>query len=821
MDLTADFKSFQELVQSSLINVTRTANQISNQDLSFHRSSSEKLSRALDRQNAHLLRLTNKLLKAATKDTNIKAPSLQSQDDIEDRWPRIVDVIDNLLEKTDSKLDEVSGAFQRQSLNDRGVVPTPKPGTPVSDFPQSSPKVIKKPQQLFERKVNNFETSHFKPLLRTKPHAVVPLEESIGDEDTGYKHPYQREIEEYAYPASVYQTRPPIPFNPADGSEATFVDTEEGVKEMLEELKGATEIAVDLEHNDQRSYIGMVCLMQISTREKDWIVDTLKPWRENLQILNEVFADPKILKVLHGSNMDIIWLQRDLGLYVVGLFDTFHASCALQIQGKGLKHLLHRFANFEAQKQYQTADWRVRPLPPELVDYARSDTHYLLHIYDHVRNMLIESSTPTENLTDHVLTQSKKEALQVYDHPFYDSEFGRGSYGWLGLLMQRTVTFNKEQFGVFRAVHAWRDRKAREMDEGIQYILPNRLLFLIATNMPTSVFNFHVSIRGVPKTLLDNLKNLPELIEVIKKGKHEGRDGKSFQEVMRHYEEVHGAYPYRSRRERKEQPSTTYSGLGATLQQLTANGDIGIASPSLNYDGYVENDTPIAARCSTSLFWGEVAPQYRQSPPEATTAVHALISILPLPVLATGSEVDEVTTPAKMQPAAVVMTAQEQLRSKVSEIFTLKNVSPPKKRKAEDVDDSIVVPSTAPKLTPVNGSPPTFKEATILSAEASDPEDVPKSHAQEKHKSDKKAKREARREAKRLTAEAATKTTQPFDYASAESLLNQPSPAVQGNANGQATKRMNPFAKALDTSTGAKRAKMGKELAGKSVTFTS
>jgi hypothetical protein len=34
-------------------------------------------------------------------------------------------------------------------------------------------------------------------------------------------------------------------------------------------------------------------------------------------MLNEVFADPKILKVLHGSTMDIIWLQRDLGLYVV------------------------------------------------------------------------------------------------------------------------------------------------------------------------------------------------------------------------------------------------------------------------------------------------------------------------------------------------------------------------------------------------------------------------------------------------------------------------------------------------------------------------
>lgn len=66
---------------------------------------------------------------------------------------------------------------------------------------------------------------------------------------------------------------------------------------MLQELKMAKEIAVDLEHHDEHSYIGIVSLMQISTRDKDWIVDTLKPWRRELQILNEVFADSKILKV--------------------------------------------------------------------------------------------------------------------------------------------------------------------------------------------------------------------------------------------------------------------------------------------------------------------------------------------------------------------------------------------------------------------------------------------------------------------------------------------------------------------------------------------
>lgn len=84
-----------------------------------------------------------------------------------------------------------------------------------------------------------------------------------------YPHPYQFEIEQYQYPASVYTRTEPIPYEPFDSTSATFVDTEEAVEEMLTELRGAKEIAVDLEHHDQRSYIGIVSLMQISTRNRD------------------------------------------------------------------------------------------------------------------------------------------------------------------------------------------------------------------------------------------------------------------------------------------------------------------------------------------------------------------------------------------------------------------------------------------------------------------------------------------------------------------------------------------------------------------------
>lgn len=58
--------------------------------------------------------------------------------------------------------------------------------------------------------------------------------------------------------------------------------------------------------------------------------------------------------------MDIVWLQRDLGLYVVGLFDTHYACRRLGFAGGSLAFLLKKYIDFDADKKYQLADWRIR-----------------------------------------------------------------------------------------------------------------------------------------------------------------------------------------------------------------------------------------------------------------------------------------------------------------------------------------------------------------------------------------------------------------------------------------------------------------------------
>jgi len=74
------------------------------------------------------------------------------------------------------------------------------------------------------------------------------------------------------------------------------VTTPAELDQMMKELEVTTEIAVDLEHHSFRTFLGLTCLIQISTREKDYIIDALT-LRDDLEVLNDIFTRPKIVKV--------------------------------------------------------------------------------------------------------------------------------------------------------------------------------------------------------------------------------------------------------------------------------------------------------------------------------------------------------------------------------------------------------------------------------------------------------------------------------------------------------------------------------------------
>lgn len=163
--------------------------------------------------------------------------------------------------------------------------------------------------------------------------------------------------------------------------------------EVADILARQTEIAVDLEMDSLHHYQEKVCLIQVSTRLENWLIDPLAC--KDLSPLAGPLGSPAILVVMHGADYDIRSLHRDFGIEVTNLFDTMIAARFLGISEFGLAALLKARFGIELDKKYQKADWSKRPLSPEMSAYAVADTSDLLPLYDQFRAELQQNGRLT------------------------------------------------------------------------------------------------------------------------------------------------------------------------------------------------------------------------------------------------------------------------------------------------------------------------------------------------------------------------------------------------------------------------------------------
>ncbi|KAK4688913.1 exosome complex exonuclease RRP6, partial [Tremellales sp. Uapishka_1] len=552
---TTSFATYLPHLTSALDAVTtEAANLPSRSDLNFHRTLDRKFARELDDTSAKVLGLAERLLGLVWENQNegVKGKKgktrrkLTDEDDVVDGFRNsVVEVVDGLLEDADSCLDELNGQKKvaveiKPSLIAAAGKKIPGPFTPQSKLPYHlmHASALRKPQLSFPDAVNNSPNRPvWKPTLTSKPHSMVPLDfvlpepieiESDDELDPDAKlaakqkrerdmrarsHPYYYETKHLPYPTSLFSSTPPIQPKSFEETPFKFVDTPDQLLELEEILKKAKEIAVDLEHHDMRSYSGFTCLMQISTREGDWVVDTLRLRGElRERKLGGVMVDPSIIKVFHGSDSDILWLQQDFDIYVVNLFDTYHACTILELSSKSLAGLLALYCDFQADKRYQMADWRIRPLPKDMLHYARSDTHFLLFVYDNLRDALLAKSsranspsgegvsaaTNPQQAMREVLNRSEDTALRLFERNDYDERGGKGAGGWLN--MSRKLgskdAIHEEVGYVFRKLHAWRDGIAREEDESPHHVLPNQMLISLSLLKPQNIISLNRTING-------------------------------------------------------------------------------------------------------------------------------------------------------------------------------------------------------------------------------------------------------------------------------------------------------------------------------------
>ena len=286
---------------------------------------------------------------------------------------------------------------------------------------------------------------------------------------------------------------------PADTDSALYLDKPEAVDRFLDEISDAKEIALDTEGASFHRFLDRIYLLQLSTRDRSAIIDPL-PIGSPAK-LGELLQSKAVEVVFHDADYDLRLLHQDYGWHVTNIFDTRIASQLLGIKSFGLAALLEQYFDVKLDKKHQRADWSMRPLSPDMLEYAAQDTRFLLQLKDHMTGELDRRGR---------LNWAREEFARLEGTRWEAEE---SMEGFLRLKGARDLS--RRELAVLREVANWRDTVAAQLDRATFRIMGNEVLFELARTTPRSVSEL-AAIKGMPKGMLDRAGS--DIVAAVRRG---------------------------------------------------------------------------------------------------------------------------------------------------------------------------------------------------------------------------------------------------------------------------------------------------------------
>jgi len=251
-------------------------------------------------------------------------------------------------------------------------------------------------------------------------------------------------------------------------------------------LKNERVIACDLEADSMHHYREQVCLLQISTPGRNFIIDPLAC--PDFSPLAPIFADPDTVKIFHGADYDVRMMHRNFGISIVNLFDTMIACQFLGEPAVGLAAVLKKRFSVDLDKKYQQADWSRRPLPPEMLDYAAKDTSLLIPLYREL----------TEELTGKGRLSWVKEECEILSRV----RMAERSEEPLSGRFKGAAKMKPQELAILEGVLRFRDEEAERKDLPPFKIFGNEAVREIAERNPSQLHDLN-GISGLSPKLID------------------------------------------------------------------------------------------------------------------------------------------------------------------------------------------------------------------------------------------------------------------------------------------------------------------------------
>lgn len=280
----------------------------------------------------------------------------------------------------------------------------------------------------------------------------------------------------------------------------TLITNKKQLKLLVTDLDRAGRFALDTESNSMYAYHYQVCLIQISTDEQDYIIDSLA--LRELDLLGELVQREDMEVTMHAAENDVLLLNKDFGWTFGYLFDTLWGARILGWQRPGLASILKDQFVVTLDKKMQRTDWGKRPLSPRQLSYARMDTHFLLPLRDRIEHELRaagrweEAQEVFANLT-RIRWREKEPA-----------SFWR---------LSGVRDLEPRQQAVLKALFDWREKRASQRDVPPYRVLRNETLMELARRQPHSEEQL-MRVPSVPRRLPPHLAR--KLVHIIRQAQN-------------------------------------------------------------------------------------------------------------------------------------------------------------------------------------------------------------------------------------------------------------------------------------------------------------
>jgi len=286
---------------------------------------------------------------------------------------------------------------------------------------------------------------------------------------------------------------------PATTDGALYLDKIPEVDRFLSEISDEKELALDTEGASFHRFLDRIYLLQISTRKHSAIIDPL-PIGSPAK-LGQLLQSKAVEVVFHDADYDLRLLHQDYGWHVTNIFDTRVASQLLGIKSFGLAALLDQYFDVKLDKKHQRADWSMRPLTSDMLEYAAQDTRYLLQLKDQMKGELERRAR---------LHWAREEFARLEGTRW---EVEESMEGFLRLKGARDLS--RRELAVLREIANWRDTVAARLDRATFRVMGNEALFEIARRAPKSTAELG-AIKGMPKGMIERAG--ADIISAIRRG---------------------------------------------------------------------------------------------------------------------------------------------------------------------------------------------------------------------------------------------------------------------------------------------------------------